>query len=176
MSKLVRGLVAALAMTSTLAGAQAWAQQDGYSGPGSPKRGGGRGVCGAPLTGQAPDIMTYDSTTGTQVFVGGQRGGGAEVSAFNAQIGSAAALNGDLSRPGLVSSCAVDGVTGESYRVTSDRPGQLSVSGRDDRGERYQFTRSDGRTEIWDPRYENRCFRSGLGLSGGQPGRGDPRC
>lgn len=178
MSKLVRGLVAALAITSTLAGAQAWAQQGGgYGGPGGPKRGGGRDVCGAPLTGQAPDIMTYDSTTGTQVFVGGQRGGGTEVSAFNAQTGSAAALNGDLSRPGLVSSCAVDGITRESYGVTSDRPGQISVQGRDDRGERYQFTRSDGRTDIWDPRYENRCFRSGLGLGGGQQqGRGDPRC
>lgn len=172
MSKRVRGLGAALVLVSTLVAAQAFAQ----SGPGgpSPKRGGGREVCGAPLTGQAPDIMTYDSRTGTQVFVGGSRGGGTEVSAFNAQTGSAAALNGDLSRPGLVSSCAVDGITRESYGVTSERPGQVTLSGRDDRGERYQFTRSDGRTEIWDPRHENRCFRSGVGLFG--PSAAERRC
>jgi hypothetical protein len=108
------------------------------------------------------------------VFVGGGRGGGTDVSAYNAQTGSAAALNGDLSRPGLVSSCAVDGITHESYGVTSDRPGQVSFSGRDDHGERYQFTREDGRTELWDPRFENRCFRSGTGLFG--PGSADRRC
>ncbi len=171
MSKLVRGAIAAIVAVSTLASAQAWAQR----GPGgsAPKRGVGQ-VCGAPLTGQAPDIMTYDSTTGTQVFVGGQRGGGTDVSTYNAQTGSAAALTGDLSRPGLVSSCAVDGFTRESYGVTSDRPGQVTLSGRDDRGERYQFTRADGRTEIWDPRSENRCFRSGLGLFGSGPA--DRRC
>ena len=168
MSKLVRHLVAALVITSTLASAEAWAQH-GPGGPG-PKR---RDICGAPLTGQAPDIMTYDSATGTQVFVGGPRGGGTEVSAYNAQTGSAAGLSGDLSRPGLVSSCAVDGYTRESYGVTSERPGQVTFSGRDDHGERYQFTRADGRTEIWDPRYENRCFRAGLGLFGPA---GDRRC
>ncbi|MBO9546493.1 hypothetical protein [Caulobacter sp.] len=168
MSKLVRGLTAAVILASTLVAAHASAQP----GQGGPKR---RDICGAPITGQAPDIMTYDSTTGTQVFVGGGRGGSTDVAAYNAQTGSAAGLTGDLSRPGLVSSCAVDGITRESYSVTSDRPGQVSLSGRDDRGERYQFTRSDGRTEIWDPRYENRCFRSGLGLGGGAPGR-DPRC
>jgi hypothetical protein len=171
MSKLTRGLVVALIATSTLASAQTWAQR-GPGGPGG-RRGGG-GVCGAPLTGQAPDSMSYDSTTGTQVFVGGGRGGGTDVSAYNAQTGSAAALNGDLSRPGLVSSCAVDGITHESYGVTSDRPGQVSFSGRDDHGERYQFTREDGRTELWDPRFENRCFRSGTGLFG--PGSADRRC
>lgn len=174
MSKLVRGGLAVLVAVSTLATAQAWAQ-DRLGGPGrhdGPKRGGG--VCGAPLTGQAPDIMTYDSTTGTQVFVGGGRGGGTDVSAYNAQTGSAAALTGDLSRPGLVASCAVDGITRESYGVSSDRPGQISFSGRDDRGERYQFTRADGRTETWDPRLDNRCFRSGVGLFG--PGAADRRC
>jgi len=173
MSKLARGGLAALVAVSTLATAQAWGQDrlGGHSGPGGPKRG---GVCGAPLTGQAPDVMTYDSTTGTQVFVGGGRGGGTDVSAYNAQTGSAAALTGDLSRPGLVASCAVDGITRESYGVSSDRPGQISFSGRDDRGERYQFTRSDGRTEVWDPRLDNRCFRSGVGLFG--PGAADRRC
>ncbi len=168
MSKLVRAFAVTLVAASTLIAAQASAQP----GQGGPKR---RDICGAPITGQAPDIMTYDSTTGTQVFVGGGRGGGTDIATYNAQTGSAAGLTGDLSRPGLVSSCAVDGITRESYGVTSDRPGQVSISGRDDRGERWQFTRSDGRTEVWDPRYENRCFRSGLGLSG-QQGPGDRRC
>lgn len=189
MSKLTHGLVAAVVAASTLISTQAFAQQSGggyaptYAAPQgqpqgyapqgySPRR---RDICGAPITGQAPDIMTYDSATGTQVFVGGQRGGGTDVAAYNAQTGSAAGLSGDLSRPGLVSSCAVDGLTGESYGVTSDRPGQVTLSGRDDRGERYQFTRADGRTDVWDPRYENYCFRSGTGLFG-PPSAGGRRC
>ncbi|PIB93234.1 hypothetical protein [Caulobacter sp. FWC2] len=175
MSKLAHGLVVAAVAASTLISTQAFAQQGGggyqptFSAPQgqpqgyAPKR---RDICGAPIAGQAPDIMTYDSATGTQVFVGGQRGGGTDVAAYNAQTGSAAGLSGDLSRPGLVSSCAVDGLTRESYGVTSDRPGQVTLSGRDDRGERYQFTRADGRTDVWDPRYENYCFRSGTGLFG----------
>ncbi len=165
MSKLARGLTAAVLVASTLVAGQAYAQR-GPGGPPLPRHGGGRDVCGAPLTGQAPDIMTYDSTTGTQVFVGSTRGGGTDVAAYNAQTGSAAGLSGDLSRPGLVASCSVDGLGRESYGVTSDRPGQLTVTGHDDHGARYQFTRADGRTEVWDPRRENRCFRSGLGLFG----------
>ncbi len=157
MSKLVSGLVALLMASTSLAAAQA--QGPGARGPG----GGGRGApCGAPLAGEAPDIMTYDRSTGTQVFVGGR--GDTEVSAFNAQTGSAAALRGDLSKPGLVSSCAVDGFTRDSYGVNSDGPGQLSVSGRDGRGERWAFTRADGKVEVWDPSSDNRCFKSGLGI------------
>lgn len=192
MSKLAHGLVAAAVAASTLISTQAFAQQGGgyaptyaapaYDGPHGPPPGSDPGyaprhrdLCGAPITGQAPDIMTYDSATGTQVFVGGQRGGGTEVAAYNAQTGSAAGLSGDLSRPGLVSSCAVDGLTRESYGVSSDRPGQVTLSGRDDRGERYQFTRADGRTDVWDPRYENYCFRSGSGLFG-PPAADGRRC
>lgn len=183
MSKLVHGLVAAVVAASALISTPAFAQQGGgyaptYAAPQGPPQGYApkrRDICGAPITGQAPDIMTYDSATGTQVFVGGTRGGGTDVAAYNAQTGSAAGLSGDLSRPGLVSSCAVDGLTGESYGVTSDRPGQVTLSGRDDRGERYQFTRADGRTDVWDPRYENYCFRSGTGLFG-PPSAGGRRC
>lgn len=187
MSKFVR--VAVLAAVSTLMASQVSAQQyapgygaqpaavhpaPGYAPPGyaPPKR---RDVCGSPLTGKTPDVMTYDSATGTQVFVGGGRDGGTDVAAYNVQTGSVAGLSGDLSRPGLVSSCSVDGLTRESYGVSSDRPGQINLTGRDDRGERYQFTRADGRVESWDPRYDNQCFRSGSGLFG-PPGSGDRRC
>jgi hypothetical protein len=165
-SKLVIGLAAILMATTSLAAAQAQPR-----GPG----GGGRGgPCGGPLVGQAPDIMTYDRSTGTQVFVGGGKGGDSDVSTFNAQTGSAAALKGDLSKPGLVSSCAVDGFSRDSYGVTSDRQGQLSVTSRDGRGDRWAFTRADGRVEIWDPRDDNRCFKSGLGIF--QGGRGAAGC
>lgn len=183
--------VAVLAVVSGLAATPVLAQQyapapqgyaPGYGAPGYgapspqaahyPKR---RDVCGSPLTGKTPDVMTYDSTTGTQVFVGGARDGGTDVAAYNVQTGSVAGLSGDLSRPGLVSSCSVDGLTRESYGVSSDRAGQISLTGRDDRGERYQFTRADGRVESWDPRYDNYCFRSGSGLFG-PPGSGDRRC
>lgn len=186
--------VAVLAAVSTLMATQALAQQYGqpqYPQPQSYAPGYGapaqaqypsaqypsrrRDVCGSPLTGKTPDVMTYDSATGTQVFVGGGRDGGTDVAAYNVQTGSVAGLSGDLSRPGLVSSCSVDGLTRESYGVSSDRPGQISLTGRDDRGERYQFTRADGRVESWDPRYDNQCFRAGSGLFG-PPGSGDRRC
>jgi hypothetical protein len=156
MSKLVTGLVALLMATTSLAVAEA---QPGRRGP----PGGRGGPCGGPLVGQAPDIMTYDRSTGTQIFVGGGPGD-ANVSAYNAQTRSAAGLTGDLSKPGLVASCAVDGFNNQSYGVSSDRPGELSVNSRDGRGDRWAFTRADGRVEIWDPRGDNRCFKSGVGL------------
>lgn len=165
MSKSVRSRLAvslcALATVSSLVATQAWAQS-GPGGPGGPGR--GREVCGAPTTGAAPDIMSYDSATGTQVFVNSGRGTGTDVSAYNAQTGSAAQFIGDLSRPGLVSSCSVDGFSRQAYGVDATRPGQLVVSGRDERGERWAFTRADGKVEVWDPRGDNRCFKSGLGI------------
>lgn len=188
--------VAVLAAVSTLMATQALAQQygqpqyaqpqygqqpqsyaPGYGAPpqAAPYPSKRRDVCGSPITGKTPDVMTYDSSTGTQVFVGGGRDGATDVAAYNVQTGSVAGLSGDLSRPGLVSSCSVDGLTRESYGVSSDRPGHVALTGRDDRGERYQFTRADGRVESWDPRYDNQCFRSGSGLFG-PPGPGDRRC
>lgn len=193
MSQFVRvaGLAAVGVLMATHAlaqqyGAQPYAPAPSYGAPQSYAPGYGapppqaqharrRDVCGSPITGKAPDVMTYDSTTGTQVFVGGGRDGGTEVAAYNVQTGSVAGLSGDLSRPGLVSSCSVDGLTRESYGISSDRPGHVALTGRDDRGERYQFTRADGRVETWDPRYDNYCFRAGSGLFG-SPGPGDRRC
>ena len=73
MRKLAVGLMAALiASTSVVATASAQDRgppRDGLAGgpgPGRPT------PCGAPLTGEAPDVMTYDRATGTQVFVGGK--------------------------------------------------------------------------------------------------------
>ncbi|WP_232792783.1 hypothetical protein [Caulobacter hibisci] len=133
------------------------------------KRPGGRVPCGAPLTGQAPDVMTYDRATGTQVFVSGQ--GGTEVSAYNQRTGSSAGLRGDLSRPGVTESCASDALTGDGYAVTSRGPGDIAVVGRDGQtGERWAIKRTDGSTEYWDPRGEHRCFRAGLGLFPGTRG------
>lgn len=162
MSKSARGpmaaTLAALVILEALTATAAHAQR----GPGGPRQ--GRDVCGAPLVGAAPDIMSYDSASGTQVFVGGAPGGGTDVAAYNAQTGSAAGMSGDLARPGLVSSCAVDGFSRRSYGVDATKPDELSVSGRDERGERWAFTRADGRVEVWDPRGDNRCFKSGLGI------------
>lgn len=163
MRKLATGLLAALiaATATTGAGAQE-AYRDGPPGGGAgPRR---PTPCGAPLTGEAPDVMTYDRATGTQVFVGGK--GQTEVSAFNRDTGSSAALRGDLSRPGVTETCAVDKLSGDAYRVSSDGPGDITVSGRTGRtGERWAFRAPDGSTQYWDPRADNRCFRDGLGLS-----------
>ncbi|AYV47095.1 hypothetical protein CFHF_22400 [Caulobacter flavus] len=139
--------------------------------PGPAKRPGptGRVPCGAPLTGQAPDVMTYDRASGTQVFVSGQ--GGTEVSAFNQRTGSSAGLSGDLSRPGVTEACASDALTGDGYAVTSRGPGDIAVVGRDGQtGERWAIKRSDGTTEYWDPRGEHRCFRGSLGVFPGARG------
>jgi hypothetical protein len=166
MSKLAAGLLAGLIASTSVVGA--WAQ-DAYrgDGPGSsaPRR---PMPCGAPLTGEAPDVMTYDRATGTQVFVGGpnRAGGQTEVSAFNRDTGSSAALRGDLSRAGVTESCAVDKLSGDAYRVTSDGPGDMKFSGRTGQtGERWAYRAPDGSTQYWDPRADNRCFREGLGLS-----------
>ncbi|MBO9708370.1 MAG: hypothetical protein J7521_09170 [Caulobacter sp.] len=174
MSKLASGLMAAVIVAATPAGA-AWAQDAYRDGPpsGPPRR---PMPCGAPLTGEAPDVMTYDRATGTQVFVGGK--GQTEVSAFNRDTGSSAALRGDLSKAGVAETCAVDRVSGDAYRVASDGPGDINVSGRTGRtGERWAFKAPDGSIDYWDPRADNRCFRDGLGLgpNGGLGSRPEPR-
>ena len=178
MSKFAVGLMAALIASTSLVGV-ASAQDRGPSGggPGRPN------PCGAPLTGEAPDVMTYDRATGTQVFVGGssgRNGGQTEVSAFNRDTGSSAALRGDLSRPGVTESCAVDKLSGDAYRVSSQGPGDMQVTGRTgETGERWAFRAPDGSTQYWDPRDDNRCFRQGLGLGAngglGAGPRGDGR-
>jgi len=159
--------IGALALSMAAAGL---AQAQPGPGPVAAKRPAGRGgPCGAPLTGQAPDVMTYDRATGTQVFVSGQ--GGTEVSAYNQRTGSSAGLRGDLSKPGVTESCASDALTGDGYAVTSRGPGDIAVVGRDGQtGERWAIKRTDGSTEYWDPRGEHRCFRAGLGLFPGTRG------
>lgn len=173
MSKLAVGLMAALVASTSLVGV---ASAQDYGPPAAAAR---RPMpCGAPLTGEAPDVMTYDRATGTQVFVGGK--GQTEVSAFNRDTGSSAALRGDLSRPGVTESCAVDKLSGDAYRVSSGGPGDMQVTGRTgETGERWAFRAPDGSTQYWDPRGDNRCFRQGLGLGPkgelGSGPRGDGR-
>lgn len=174
MSKLAVGLMAALVVSTSLVGA-ASAQDRVLAGTGPANR---PMPCGAPLTGEAPDVMTYDRATGTQVFVGGK--GQTEVSAFNRDTGSSAALRGDLSKAGVTESCAVDRVSGDAYRVSSQGPGDMQVTGRTgETGERWSFRAPDGSTQYWDPRGDNRCFREGLGLGSngglGSGPRGDGR-
>lgn len=174
MSKLAVGLMAALIASTSLVGA-ASAQDRVLAGTGPANR---PMPCGAPLTGEAPDVMTYDRATGTQVFVGGK--GQTEVSAFNRDTGSSAALRGDLSKAGVTESCAVDRVSGDAYRVSSQGPGDMQVTGRTgETGERWSFRAPDGSTQYWDPRGDNRCFREGLGLGSngglGSGPRGDGR-
>ena len=161
MSKLAACLMAALTVAAAVAVPAAQAQSRG--GPGGPP-GPRRGLpCGAPLNGEAPAIMTYDRSSGTQVFVGGR--GETEVSAYNRDTGASAALRGDLSRPGVAESCANDPRSGDSYGVTSDGPGQLTLSGRDGATRaRYGAEHAAGETTTWDFGRENRCFKSGIGI------------
>lgn len=118
--------------------------------------------CGAAaLTGEAPAIMTYDATTGTQVFVGGK--GDTDVAAFNRRTGSVAALKGDLGQAGVVSACSNDGVSRDAYSVTSSGPGQLNLVGRDGTTrEDFQVSKSPG--ESPDISGDYKCWKGGLGL------------
>jgi|GEM_PF-901409 len=164
MSRIAQGLTAAFAVSTVIAASPVAAQGQAQVFYQPPAAAAGRyAPCGAPPTGKAPDIMTYDKETGTQIFVGGGRGD-TEVAAYNPRTRSAAALSGDLASPGLVSSCAVDGSPGGgSYAARSDGNGHVQVNGRDAYGS-WSMTRRDGVTDIGGPGREHRCFKSGLGL------------
>lgn len=120
--------------------------------------------CGAAaLTGVAPDIMTYDSQTGTQVFV--DQDGKTKMTAYNGRTRSAAQVSGDLSQHGTPEVCTVDGTPqGDSYSI---RPV----------GDSAQIAGFDGKTgEAWrmdadgSLAREHDCFKLGAGLYAGNKG------
>ncbi len=141
MSKLAVGLMAALVVSTSLVAA-ASAQDRVLAGTGPANR---PMPCGAPLTGEAPDVMTYDRATGTQVFVGGKgRPRSAPSTATPARRPPCAATS---ARPASPKSCAVDRVSGDAYRVSSRGPGDMQVTGRTgETGERWSF-RAPGRLD-----------------------------
>lgn len=115
------------------------------------------------LTGTAPDIMTYDSRSGTQVFV--DQGARTDITAYNARTRSAAHVDGDLSRHGTPEVCVTDGTPGgDSYSIHPV-------------GDSAQITGYDGRTgQSWRMdgdgylSREHDCFKLGLGLFAGDRG------
>jgi len=122
------------------------------------------GGCGQQaLTGQAPDIMTYDSRSGTQVFVDqSQR---TEVTAYNPRTRSAAHVAGDLGQHGTPEVCTVDGTPGgDAYSI---RPvgDSAQITGFD--GRTGQTWRMDGDGSLMR---EHDCFKLGLGLFAGNRG------
>ena len=149
-------LLAALAMaTNTLA----WTSPAlARSAPRPPQ------VCGQKsLSGIAPDVMTYDSQSGTQVLL--NPGPDTQVTAFNARTRSAAHVGGDLGRPGTPESCVVDGTPGGSAYAIQPVGNGVEITGYD--GKTGQVWRMDGDGSF---ARENDCFKAGLGLFAGSRG------
>jgi len=155
------GLALVVALASVV---PAFAQPAAVGRAAPPRPSPGRDVCGASIVGQAPDIMTYDSGTGTQVFVGRPE---AETSmtAYNTRTGSVAAVEGDLTRPGVATLCSVDVPGRESYSVSPNARGGVTVAGRNG-PDRWSVVRDANGQVIWSPGRENDCFKLGLGLMG----------
>jgi hypothetical protein len=122
----------------------------------------GRDICGGAIVGRAPDIMTYDSSTGTQVFVG-RPDAETSMAAYNTRTGSSAAVEGDLTRPGLANLCSVDGVGRASVAVAPNGRGGVTIAGRDGQ-DRWAVVKDQNGRVIWSPGAENDCFKAGIGI------------
>ena len=121
-------------------------------------------ACGqSSLTGQAPDIMTYDSRSGTQVFV--DQGNRTNITAYNARTRSATQMNGDLSQHGTPDLCTVDGTPGGDAYSLRPQGDSAVLTGFD--GKTGQTWRMDGDGSL---QRENDCFKMGLGLFAGTRG------
>ena len=119
------------------------------------------GPCGAQaLTGRAPDVMTYDPKTGTQVFL--DQSGKTSVTAYNQDTRSVAHMSGDLAKPGVAETCAQDGTPGGNAYSAREIDGKVVVSALEGKtGDRWQ---TDGEQIL---RSEHDCFKAGLGLFAG---------
>jgi hypothetical protein len=134
---LTRVLAAALAAPALAASSGAFAQEDAY-GPYVPARiegphGGAwraPGYCGQREAVRAPDVMTYDRDTHSEVLVGGGPGRPTEVTGINRETGSAYSVKGDLAGPKTTDFCTANAETGSAYAVRGE-DGATVVRGHD---------------------------------------------
>jgi hypothetical protein len=133
---LTRVLAAALAAPALAASGGAFAQ-DAY-GPyvpawiEGPHGGAWRapGYCGQREAVRAPDVMTYDRDTHSEVLVGGGPGRPTEVTGINRETGSAYNVKGDLAGPKTTDFCTANAETGSAYAIRGE-DGATMVRGHD---------------------------------------------
>src|SRR5262249_39092550 len=130
LTQLNRVLAVALAAPIFAASGGAFAQ-DAY-GPYVPAQveGPAPAFCGARAAVRAPDIMTYDRNTHSEVLVGGGPGRPTEVTGLNRETGSAYNVRGDLAGPRTTDFCTVNGETGSAYTLRGEN-GATVVTGVD---------------------------------------------
>jgi hypothetical protein len=199
---LTQVLVIALAAPTLLASGEAFAQAYGpYSGPPPgagapaprPQHYWREGYCAERESVRAPDIMTYDRSTGSEVMVGDGPHATTSVAGINRETGTTFAVHGDLTGPTTTSFCTANGETGSAYTITAER-GATVVKGQDGQtGRRFEvaqgpdghgpdFKSADPRTgrstEVITPPdghpivrefgpHALECTRARLGLGGG---------
>jgi hypothetical protein len=131
LTQLSKVFVAALA-ASVFAVSGAAFGQEAY-GPYIPARieGPAPAFCGQRESVRAPDIMTYDRNTHSEVLVGGGPGRPTEVTGINRETGSSYSVKGDLAGPRTTDMCTVNAETGSGYAIRSGDNGVTMVNGID---------------------------------------------
>jgi hypothetical protein len=146
-TSVTRVLAAALAASTLLPSTLAFAQGGPGYGPYHPTDASHRrghvwreGYCGE-RDPRAPDIMTYDRKTGTEVLVGRGDGATGDVTGINRTTGSTYAVHGDLTGPETTEFCTANGETNSAYSVTGAGAGGVVVRGQDGAtGRRFQVS------------------------------------
>jgi hypothetical protein len=130
LTQLNRMLAVALAAPVLAASGGAFAQE--AYGPYVPAQveGPAPAFCGAREAVRAPDIMTYDRNTHSEVLVGGGPGRPTEVTGLNRETGSVYNVRGDLAGPRTTDFCTVNGETGSAYTLRGEN-GATVVTGVD---------------------------------------------
>lgn len=172
---LTRVLLIAL-MPAALAAPVAYAQEDSaapFSGADHHRAGPSRqrvwrdGYCGERASIQAPDIMTYDRKTGSEVLVGDGASGRTSVTGLNRESGTTFHVDGDLNSRETASLCTANGQTGRDYSIRGDH-GATVVSGEDTRTKRgFEVVQgADGRSTMREiGPHALACTRARLGLA-----------
>jgi hypothetical protein len=102
------------------------------------------GYCGERQSIQAPDVMTYDRNTGSEVLVGDGPSGHTAVTGLNRETGTTFAVKGDLTSPETTSMCTTNGVTGSAYAVSGEGA-KTVVKGQDGAtGRRFEVAQAPG--------------------------------
>lgn len=136
LTQLTRVLAAALAAPALAASGGAFAQE-AYGPYVPPRIEGPQGgawrapsYCGQREAVQAPDVMTYDRNTQSEVLVGGGPGQPTEVTGINRETGSAYSVKGDLAGPKTPDVCTANAETGSAYAIRGE-DGATVVRGQD---------------------------------------------
>jgi hypothetical protein len=112
--------------------------------------------CGQTQGTTAPDVMTYDRNSRTEVMVGSGPGAATSVTGINRGSGSGFSVQGDLAQPGTPYVCTADNIKQQGYAITPRPDGGSQVSGYDGQtGRRFEVADGPGgmgpNFRSWDP-------------------------